>query len=96
MATTMGEPKYNEFGDCRIVWDGDLADFCCELKQTDPVDSVCPICGSQHIAQTDSDTDDFDTIINGYVCEDCGSEFSFTYWASAIYIRNDARFDKEA
>lgn len=85
---TMGGPKYY---DGQIIWDGDLTDFCYDLSDTEPVSEMCPICGSRDISLTDSQQEDFDTIINGYRCHKCGSEFSFTYWAKAIYIRKDGR-----
>ena len=89
---TMGGPRYE---DMQLIWDGDLTDFCYDLNQMEPVGKMCPICGSEHITLTDEDLEDFDTYIRGYICNHCGSEFSFTYWTSAIYVRRDGRFNKE-
>ena len=88
----MGEPKWV---DGYLMSDSDMTDHDYWLGETECVERRCPVCGCRNIRQTDEDSDDFDTIINGYHCEGCGSDFSYTYWAKVVVVRNDGRFNKE-
>lgn len=88
----MGGP---EFIDGHFMSDSDLTDLDHFPSDTEPVARICPVCGSRNIIKTDADNTDFDTIINGYRCNKCSSDFSYTYWVKAIVIRKDGRFNKE-
>ena len=58
-------------------------------------DQACPVCGSDYITQIYHGFED-DAAWRECACGECGSEFTFTYWVSNVYVLSDGRFeDKE-
>lgn len=89
----MGEPKF----DLTFEWGHDLNDVSHNIRDSERVDKICPVCGSENIyCSVDGESDDFDTITNHYICGDCNSEFSYTWWIGNVYVYKQGRVeDKE-
>lgn len=60
------------------------------------VDEVCPVCGSTSInCDQIDDGMDFSVISRSYYCEECGSEFTYTWKISSIHISKAGKNENE-
>ena len=87
----MGEPKF----DYTFERGFDLNGVSHDVKDSEGVDEICPVCGDSCICCDDLGDMFFDKISRSYYCESCGSEFTYTYRVTSVRVHKMGHIEDE-